>query len=101
MALNVRMMAGSSFKAADLNAGPIKLTIKSLEEKEFDGKRKPVAYFEETAKTLILNVTNTNILCDLFGDEDTDMVGQQIELYQDKTKFMGKLVPCISIRQPE
>lgn len=101
MALNVRMLAGSSFKAADLNSGPITLTIKGVKAREFDGKEKGVLSFEETSKELILNATNTNIVCDLYGEQDVDLIGQRIELYQDKTKFMGKMVPCVAVREPK
>jgi hypothetical protein len=102
MAKNVRMMAASPFRATDLDNGPFTLTISGVSEEEFDdGKRKPSLSFEETPKNLILNRTNLNIVCDLFGDQDVDMIGQKIQLYQSKTRFRGSLVPCVSVRKPE
>jgi len=102
MARNIRQSIGKSFNAKDLAGGPMLLTIKDVKEKTFDDDNtKNVVIFEEAKKQLILNVTNTNILCDEFGDEDVDWIGKKIELFQGKTQFKGKLVNCVSVRVPK
>jgi hypothetical protein len=102
MGRNIRQSIGKSFNAKDLGEGPLVLTIKDIKIKVFDDEnKKNVVSFEEADKQLILNVTNTNILCDEFGDEDVDWIGRKIELFQGKTQFKGKLVNCVSVRVPK
>ena len=51
------------FKADDLANGPITLTITDIHpEKMQDGKLKPVVFFKEDKRGLVLNVTNKNML---------------------------------------
>lgn len=100
MARNIRNSIGKSFNAKDVADGPIVLTIKDVKEEEFDNETKNVVYFEEAEKRLILNVTNTHLVCDMYGDEDVDWIGNKIELFQGKTQFKGRMVNCLSVRQP-
>lgn len=101
MARNIRQSIGTTFSARDLKEGPLVLTIKDVYEDEYDGQTKNVVTFEEGKKKLVLNVTNTNILCDLFGDEDVDWFGKSIKLFASKTKYRGKMVDCIAVGLPE
>jgi hypothetical protein len=93
-------------KAADLKGKPRIVTIESARYetlKGLDGKenRKIVLYFENVPKSLPLNATNFDAVCDATGFPDTeDWPGQQIELYPAKTTMGGKLVDCIRIRCP-
>jgi hypothetical protein len=70
---------------------------------KLDGKenQKIVVYFENVVKSLPLNATNFDAVCDATGCPDTeDWPGQQIELYPTKTTMGGKTVDCIRIRPP-
>ena len=93
-------------KAADLKGKPHIVTIESaLYEtlKGLDGKenKKIVLYFKNTEKTLPLNATNFDGVCDATGCPDTeDWPGQRIELYPTRTTMGGKAVDCIRIRPP-
>jgi hypothetical protein len=93
-------------KAADLKGKACVATIESAPYetlKGLDGNetKKTVLHFKNTEKTLPLNVTNFDAVCDVTGCLDTDdWPGQRIELYPTKTPVQGKLVDCIRIRRP-
>jgi hypothetical protein len=93
-------------KAADLKGKPRIVTIERAPYellKGLDGKenQKIVLYFENVPKSLPLNATNFDAVCDATGFPDTeDWPGQQIELYPTKTTMGGKTVDCIRIRRP-
>jgi hypothetical protein len=93
-------------KAADLKDKPRIVTIERAPYetlKGLDGKENPrvVLYFENVAKSLPLNSTNFDAVCNATGCPDTeDWPGQPIELYPTKTTMGGKPVDCIRIRPP-
>jgi hypothetical protein len=93
-------------KAADLKGKPRIVTIESARYeplKGLDGKetQKIVLYFENVPKSLPLNATNFDAVCDATGFPDTeDWPGQRIELYPTRTSMGGKTVDCIRIRTP-
>jgi hypothetical protein len=73
-------------------------TLKGLDGKE---NQKIVLYFRGAEKSLPLNATNFDAVCDATGCFDTeDWPGQRIELYPTKTTMGGKSVDCIRIRRP-
>jgi hypothetical protein len=62
---------------------------------------KPVIYFDETRKGLVLNQTNFNNIARICGsDETNDWVGQKIVLTTEMIIFRGQTGPAIRIRQP-
>ena len=93
-------------KSPDLKGKPRIVTIESARYetlKGLDGKetQKIVLYFENVPKSLPLNATNFDAVCDATGIPDTeDWPGQRIELYPTKTTMGGKAVDCIRIRRP-
>ncbi len=93
-------------KAADLNGKPYIVIIESAPYetlKGLDGKeaQKIVLHFKNAEKTLPLNLTNFDAVCDATGCLDTeDWPGQKIELYPSRTPMGGKTVDCIRIRRP-
>src|SRR5262245_28434321 len=93
-------------KAADLKGKACVATIESAPYEtlqSLDGKetQKIVLHFKNAEKTLPLNVTNFDAVCDATGFPDTeDWPGQQIELYPTKTTMGGKTMDCIRIRPP-
>jgi hypothetical protein len=93
-------------KAADLKGKAYVATIESAPYEtlqSLDGKetQKIVLHFKNAEKTLPLNVTNFDAVCDATGFPDTeDWPGQQIELYPTKTTMGGKTMDCIRIRRP-
>jgi hypothetical protein len=93
-------------RAGDLKGTPRTATIERAPYetlKGLDGKetQKIVLYFKNAPKSLPLNATNFDAVCDATGCPDTeDWPGQRIELYPTKTTMGGKTVDCIRIRRP-
>src|SRR5262245_51678843 len=93
-------------KAVDLKGKPRIVKIESAPYetlKGLDGKenQKIVVYFENVSKSLPLNATNFDAVCDATGCPDTeDWPGHWIELYPTRTTMGGKAVDCIRIRRP-
>jgi hypothetical protein len=94
--------------SADLESGDIVLTIRSVsieEVKGADGKKKEcnVARFNEDAKPMILNVTNSKIVKKFTGSrflEDWKNVPVQIYV-DDKAKAFGELTEGLRIRSQQ
>lgn len=90
-------------KAADLPAGrEARLTISYVEMQPMEqtGDAKPVAFFENQQKGLVLNVTNAGTIAESYGDETDAWIGRQIILYAARTTFAGRPVPCLRVRIP-
>jgi hypothetical protein len=91
-------------KAIDLPEGAaVKVIISHFEMEEMPegDEKKCVVYFSGKEKGLILNVTNRDVLLELFGDNIDKMIGQEVVIYRTTTKFKGETVPAIRIRGPE
>jgi hypothetical protein len=88
--------------AEDLQRAPKVLTISRIgpEEVGQDKTRKPVARFEEIAQGLVINKTNADALTLMFGPEEHDAIGGQVELFAERVMFNGKLVGAIRLRRP-
>jgi len=89
-----------SSKTGDVNVD-VAVTIADIEMEEVGAQKeiKPVLYFSDSPKALILNKTNVNSLTEWFGDETKDWQDKQIILYKDKTMFQGKNSDCIRLRK--
>jgi hypothetical protein len=91
-------------KAADLKGKATVVTIdraplENLKSLDGEEQKKVVLYFRGAQKSLPLNLTNFDAVCDATGVVDTeDWPGQRIELYPAKTTMGGKTVDCIRIR---
>lgn len=96
---------GKFLKASDVaEGGELVLTIGRIvvEEMEQTGEEKAVAYFQETKQGLVLNRTNADEMAKLFGtDEMSDWAGRKISLYRTTTRYAGKLVDCLRIRDAQ
>jgi hypothetical protein len=90
-------------KAADLT-GEKKFRIKSVTAEtvgmEDEKKRKPVLWFTNDERGLLLNTTNLRTLSGEFGDNMEDWVGKIIIAFPTHTDFRGKLVPALRVRIP-
>lgn len=98
------MRIGAAFpstylKAADLQGRQVTVTMSRVEIEDISGgDRKPVLYFQNKEKGLVLNKTNSNIISAVFGDETDDWVGQSVQLYEAMVDFQGKQVPAIRLK---
>ncbi len=89
--------------AADLQGRSFTLTIRSvtLEDMQSHDNQtvtKPVAWFTNAAKGLVLNRTNCMTIADLYGMETDDWVGKSIIIYATKVRSFGKIVDAIRVR---
>jgi hypothetical protein len=89
-------------KSSDIEGQQVIYTIKSVAIEEIGQERdqRPVVYFDETDKGLVLNKTNSRTISDEYGLETDDWVGRQIALYEKMVEFSGKEVPAIRIKMP-
>jgi hypothetical protein len=90
--------------AADLNGKSFTLTIRSVtleDMQSHDNKTvtKPVAWFTNAAKGLVLNRTNTMIIADLYGPETDAWAGKRITIYATKVRAFGKMEDAIRVRE--
>ena len=92
-------------KAGDLDAGPQTVAIREIAVEEIgQGQKresKPVLYFQNREKGLVLNVTNTRAIEGAYGTETDEWEGKSIELFSTETDFQGKRVPCVRVRIPK
>ena len=73
--------------------------VEEVGREDEDKEKKPIVYFKETDKGIVLNKTNFAMIEELTGEPDTDFwADKKINLYRAKTMFGGKSVPCIRVR---
>lgn len=89
---------------ADVDEDGSVFTIKNVKVENVGqgakAEQKPVVYFEEVDKGLVLNKTNANFIVSILGDDDTDAwKGQQIKLIATDVEYAGDLVRGIRVRR--
>lgn len=92
---------GNYLKADDIkDLGDVNVVIENVTVDELeDGKKKAVLHFRGKEKTLVVNVTNANMLEELTGSDDTDdWIGKRICIYTCKVDFQGKRVLAIRVK---
>ena len=91
-------------KAADLDSRRQAVTIERWVDEDVGSppEEKPVIYFRELSKGLVLNKTNAESIEEATGTDDMDVwVGASVVLVRTKTDFQGKRVDCIRIEGPD
>jgi hypothetical protein len=82
--------------------GDLKLTISDVKMERVgqgqDAEDKPVVYFDETDKGLVLNVTNKNTLVQLYGTDTDEWAGKRVSLFATEVDFQGRQTLAIRIR---
>ena len=89
-------------KSADLNGKRVPVTIARVDFEEVakEEANKPVLYFENHTKGMVLNKTNSDRLCGAFGYMTDEWAGQQISLYTEKVQFQGNTVDGLRVAVP-
>ena len=85
-------------RASDLD-GDTPVTMKSLIMEEINQEEKPVLYFREEAKGLVLNKTNGKVIGSLHGSETDHWPGGKITLFPTEVDFRGEIVDAIRVRR--
>jgi hypothetical protein len=91
------------FKASDLTE-PKLLTIESaaLEEVGQHKEEKLVLRFVEDKRGCVVNGERGMAVEAIAGTDDfTQWVGWKVVLEEGRTRFQGKMTPCVSIRSPK
>jgi hypothetical protein len=63
-----------------------------------DPEEKPIVYFREVEKGMILNKTNANTIAGLYGAETDGWVGKRVALYGTEVNYQGKMTLSIRVR---
>jgi hypothetical protein len=63
-------------------------------------EQRPIVWFTNHDKGLVLNVTNLRTLRGVFGDNMETWKGKVIVIYPTQTDFVGKVVDALRIRIP-
>jgi len=91
-------------RAEDID-GPVAVTIESVRAEKFSGQRgepdvlKPVTFFRELKKGLIVNRTNYRSIMEITGQEDTDdWAGARLLLRVEQVPAFGEVVDALRVR---
>lgn len=99
--MNIHSVFPSNYiKAADLQGRQIDVEIARVEMEDIGDDHKPVMYFVGKQKGLVLNKTNSNVICDLYGDETDAWNGRIITLFATKVDYQGKRVDAVRVMAP-
>lgn len=89
-------------KAADLDDKELNVIMQRVEMEDVGGEdKKPVLYFKDQQKGVVLNKTNSRIIAKTFGDDTDDWGGKTITLYPAMVEFKGDMVEAIRVRVPK
>jgi hypothetical protein len=73
--------------------------IEALKSRERGEENKPVMYFKELSKGLIVNKTNWSICAKLFGSDDSDdWTGERLSLTTVEVDAFGDVVKAIRVK---
>lgn len=59
---------------------------------------KPVLYFKDHKRSLVLNKTNASTITSLYGPETDEWAGKKIALFAQEVDFQGRQVLAIRVR---
>jgi hypothetical protein len=97
------MFPSHYLKAMDVEGGKT-FTIQDVSMQEFksrDGQTemKPIVFFKEDKRGLVLNKTNSKLIARVLESDDTDdWAGKAITLYSAEVEFAGDLVDSIRVK---
>lgn len=91
-------------KAADAEDGDLLLTVARVKVENVGAKgkdeQKPVVYFTEHEKGMVLNKTNAKMLSKIAKSDDTDdWTGTKVRVIATEVEFQGDLVMSLRIRE--
>ena len=99
--MNIHKAFPSTYlKAADLEGHEFTVVISKMVSTDVGDDTKPVIYFENAEKGLVLNKTNALEIAAAYGDETDSWSGEEIVLYSAKVQYQGRTVDGIRIRIP-
>jgi|SRR5579864_3050444 len=105
--MNINQAFPSKYlKAADAEDGDLLLTIARVKMETIGqgakAEQKPVVYFKEVEKGMVLNKTNAKVIATLAKSDDTDdWAGVAVRVIATEVEFQGDLVMSLRIRSPK
>lgn len=102
--MNINSAFPSKYLKADDCDEDVTATIKAVKmETVGQGPKaelKPIVFFNELSKGLVLNKTNAKMIAKIAGQDDTDeWVGTKVRLISTEVEFQGDLVMAIRVRE--
>lgn len=89
-------------KSGDIEGDDLVLTIKSVQIETVgqgeDAEEKPIVYFSEIEKGMVLNKTNADSISRLYGPETDGWTGKTIALFATEVAFGGKQTLALRVR---
>jgi hypothetical protein len=88
-------------KAADI-LQPRMMTIRAIKLEEIgqDKTSKPVLFFSEETRGMVLNKTNAAMIAHTYGNETDSWLGRPVELHVEPVQFQGRVVDAIRVSIP-
>ena len=104
--MDVNTLFPSKYFKADDATPPIILTVKRvswerMKDQEGNEEDKPVIWFNEEEKGMVLNRTNANTLTSLFGAETDRWTGQRVTLGTEMVTAFGATKPALRFKHEE
>jgi hypothetical protein len=87
-------------KASDIGNNQIKVLISHVEMRDVGDDTKPVVFFQNKKKGVVLNITNANAIAQYYGDDMDRWAGHEIVLFTMMVSFQGRMQPGIRVRIP-
>src|SRR3990172_5873006 len=103
--MNINNLFPSKYlKSGDLEED-LTLTIKSIiQENIGQGEKqevKPILYFSETEKGMVLNKTNAGTISSLYGPETDAWPGKRITVFATEVDFAGRQTLALRVRMKQ
>lgn len=93
-----KYVSAEECKGKDVTLTIADVKIDELQRKDGGKEKKPVLYFKETKKMLVLNKTNSGAIADQLGTEARKWPGHRITIFPTTCNAYGEIKPCIRIR---
>lgn len=88
-------------KSEDIGTQRWVLTIRAVQMEEVgDNENKPIIYFHELEKGLVLNKTNAEMVVQLYGDDTDRWAAQRVEMYATPVMFGNKSTMGLRLMAP-
>lgn len=93
-------------KASDAEDGDLVLTIVRVKMETIGqgakAEQKPVVYFKEVEKGMVLNKTNAKMIEKIAKSDDTDLwTDIKVRVIATEVEFQGDLVMSLRVREPQ
>lgn len=100
--MNISQAFASAYlKSSEISGDTVltitRVTIEPLGQGK-DKEEKPIIYFQEIQKGVVLNKTNSGVISDMYGPETDGWIGKRICIYPAQVEFQGKQVMAIRVR---